>query len=57
MDRDLGEEIWRSTELLLSQTCGYPLTHALAGVVELVATPAYAAQGCRGPEYASLLIV
>lgn len=57
LERHLGEGIWGSPQLLLSQTCGYPLTHELAGVVELVATPAYAARGCRGPEYASLVIV
>ncbi len=46
-----------SPELLLAQTCGYPLTHALAGRVVLVATPAYAASGCVGPTYVSHLIV
>lgn len=51
------EEHWRSRDLLLSQTCGYPLTHALAGQVRLVATPAYAAPGCSGATYRSLLIV
>lgn len=47
----------RSPELLLGQTCGYPLTHALAGVVELVATPAYSADGCSGADYCSLIVV
>ncbi|MCZ7598487.1 MAG: hypothetical protein M5U09_13265 [Gammaproteobacteria bacterium] len=42
---------------LFSQTCGYPLTHALAGLVRLVATPCHAAPGCDGPRYRSLLIV
>lgn len=46
-----------SPDLLLSQTCGYPLTHALAGKVKLVGTPSYAAFGCRGPAYASLFVV
>ncbi|MGE0653812.1 MAG: phosphate/phosphite/phosphonate ABC transporter substrate-binding protein [Alphaproteobacteria bacterium] len=48
---------WRRPDLLFSQTCGYPLTHGLAGRVRLVATPAYAARGCSGARYCSLLIV
>ncbi len=55
--REPDMDVWHSKELLLSQTCGYPLTHELAGVVELVATPSYAADGCRGPEYCSLVVV
>ena len=54
--RDL-RALLTSPELLLAQTCGYPLTHALAGHVALVATPAYAAPGCDGPAYVSQLIV
>ena len=48
---------WTEPGLLLGQTCGYPLTHALAGRVELLCTPAYAAPGCDGACYASLLVV
>jgi ABC-type phosphate/phosphonate transport system substrate-binding protein len=44
-------------DLLFGQTCGYPLTHVLAGKVRLVATPGYAARGCSGSSYCSLLIV
>lgn len=51
------EVLWRAPDLLLSQTCGYPLTHALSGVVEPLATPAYAAPGCAGYEYASMIVV
>ncbi len=46
-----------SPDLVLAQTCGYPLTHALAGRVTLLATPAYAAPGCDGPAYVSRLVV
>ncbi len=53
-DRD---EQWRSPDLLLSQTCGYPLTHALAGRVDLVATPCYGVRGCEGADYRSLVVV
>ncbi len=48
---------WTASDLLLSQTCGYPLTHALAGRVEPLCTPAYAAPGCDGARYASALVV
>jgi ABC-type phosphate/phosphonate transport system substrate-binding protein len=46
---------WRDPNLLFSQTCGYPFTHALRGQVKLVATPHYAADGCEGPNYCSIL--
>jgi hypothetical protein len=39
LTRDPDVDVWHSQNLLLSQTCGYPLTHELASVVELVATP------------------
>lgn len=57
LTRDAGLAEWHSPALLLSQTCGYPLTHGLAGVVELVATPAYAANGCDGADYCSFIVV
>jgi hypothetical protein len=55
-----GEDLfrhWSSPDLLFSQTCGYPLIHALAGRVALVATPCYRAEGCAGPEYRSVVVV
>ncbi len=48
---------WTAPALLFSQTCGYPLTHALAGRVAPIATPGYAAPGCHGPDYCSLIVV
>lgn len=39
---------WRDPQLLLSQTCGYPLTHALAETVQLVGVFRYDAPGCEG---------
>jgi ABC-type phosphate/phosphonate transport system substrate-binding protein len=48
---------WTAPDLLLSQTCGYPLTHALAGRVQLVGTPCYDAPGCAGPLYSSVFVV
>lgn len=46
---------WFRDDLLFAQTCGYPFTHALAGQVAYVATPHYAAEGCDGPHYRSIL--
>lgn len=50
-------ELWTRRDLLLSQTCGYPLTHELRGKVTLVATPCYSAPGCNGPDYSSVVVV
>jgi len=48
---------WLAPDLLFTQTCGYPLTHLLSGKVQLLATPCYAAPGCEGPSYRSVVIV
>ena len=48
---------WASPRLLLSQICGYPLTHDFAGKVRLVAIPFYAAPHCEGADYRSLAVV
>ncbi|KPC51342.1 phosphate/phosphite/phosphonate ABC transporter substrate-binding protein [Amantichitinum ursilacus] len=47
---------WRDPALLLSQTCGYPLTHALAGQVQLLGAWRYRWPGCDGAQYRSWLI-
>lgn len=55
---DRGLEVdWLQPGLLLSQTCGYPLTHALAGRVRPVGVPHYGADGCEGGRYCSHLVV
>ena len=46
---------WTRDDLLFSQTCGYPFTHALKGKVSLVATPHYGCDGCDGPFYSSIV--
>jgi ABC-type phosphate/phosphonate transport system substrate-binding protein len=48
---------WQDERFALSQTCGYPLTHALSGRVQLVATPRYDAPGCAGATYTSWVLV
>jgi ABC-type phosphate/phosphonate transport system substrate-binding protein len=46
---------WHNPNLLFSQTCGYPFTHAFAGHLTYVATPHYNADGCDGPNYRSII--
>jgi ABC-type phosphate/phosphonate transport system substrate-binding protein len=48
---------WRQPNLLLSQTCGYPLITELRDTVQLVATPVYRAPGCEGACYRSVIVV
>ncbi|WP_020181428.1 PhnD/SsuA/transferrin family substrate-binding protein [Methylopila sp. M107] len=48
---------WRDPDLLLSQTCGLPLSTELLDKVDVVGTPHYAALGCAGPDYRSLILV
>ncbi|MDR5735360.1 PhnD/SsuA/transferrin family substrate-binding protein [Caballeronia sp. LZ025] len=47
---------WLRDDVLLSQTCGYPLLRALNGRVQLVATPAFDAPGCERGGYRSVLV-
>jgi ABC-type phosphate/phosphonate transport system substrate-binding protein len=51
------EAPWSAPALLFSQSCGYPVTHAFAGKVRLVATPRYRAPGCEGSSYRSVVVV
>jgi len=48
---------WRAPNLLLGQTCGYPLMKGLTGPVRLVATPTYEVPYCEGSRYRSLVVV
>lgn len=57
LTRNNAEATWTSPDLLLAQTCGYPLTHDLADRVRVVATPSYDAPGYEGAFYRSLIIV
>ncbi|HEX2527188.1 MAG TPA: PhnD/SsuA/transferrin family substrate-binding protein [Geminicoccus sp.] len=49
--------VWTAPDLLFAQTCGYPLSFALAGRVRYLATPCYRAEGCSGPLYRSAIVV
>jgi ABC-type phosphate/phosphonate transport system substrate-binding protein len=55
-DRPL-DAVWMAPDLLLAQTCGYPLTARLGAAVTLVATPVYRAPGCEGAWHRSALVV
>lgn len=54
--RDDLLEQWSDPGLVLSQTCGYLLTHHLQGAAQAVATPHYAVPGCSGPRYSSVIL-
>jgi ABC-type phosphate/phosphonate transport system substrate-binding protein len=47
---------WQDENLLLSQTCGYPLVTQLLDV-QVVGCFHYTAQGCEGRNYRSLIVV
>ncbi|KND55926.1 ABC-type phosphate/phosphonate transport system, periplasmic component [Candidatus Paraburkholderia kirkii] len=47
---------WLRDDLLLSQTCGYPLVHALAGRMRLVAVPDFNVPGYDEGTYRSVLV-
>lgn len=48
---------WQRSDMLFSQTCGYPYLHALTGRAALVATPCFDVPGCAGSDYASAFVV
>lgn len=50
-------EVWHDPDLLISQTCGYPLVNELDGLVRVVATPSYAVSECVGAWYTSRVLV
>ena len=50
-------EYWLRPDLLLSQTCGFPLVSHLQSQVKLIGTPVFSEQGCIGPNYCSFYIV
>lgn len=51
------DAVWSNPDLLLSQTCGYPLMTWLGNKVQIVATPGYDVEGCDGPHHRSALVV
>jgi len=58
LSRDASDDAhWTAPDLLLGQTCGYPLATSLKGKVRYVATPVYSVEGCEGPTYSSAIVV
>lgn len=52
------ETLWLSPDLLLAQTCSYPLETSLKGKVRYVATPSYGVEGCETPgHYRSVILM
>ncbi|OBY27933.1 phosphate/phosphite/phosphonate ABC transporter substrate-binding protein [Leisingera sp. JC1] len=49
-------QVWKSPDLLLSQTCGCPYRTRLYGEVELVGTPDYGLPGCEPGYYNSVFV-
>jgi len=49
-------EFWLRDDVLLAQTCGYPLMHALNDRVQLVTTPIFSIDGCANGDYRSVLV-
>jgi ABC-type phosphate/phosphonate transport system substrate-binding protein len=52
-----GSALWSAPDLLFSQCCGADLTGAYASALRPLATPCYRAPGCRGHDYASVVVV
>lgn len=52
-----GPDFWLGADLLISQTCGYPLITTLAGGAKVLGTPCYDMDGCEGWDYSSFMIV
>jgi ABC-type phosphate/phosphonate transport system substrate-binding protein len=51
------EAHWLAPDLLLAQTCGYPLRNALDGQVRYLGTPVYDVPGTAGAYYRSAIVV
>ena len=47
---------WQDRQLLIGQTCGYPLMLGLCGSARYVATPCYATRFSDGPNHKSVII-
>lgn len=55
--RDNRHAVWQAEELAFSQICGFPMNHAYRNRLRPILTPCYAADGCDGPRYRSVLLV
>ena len=55
-DRALAE-LWNDPYLLFSQCCGFDLVNEYAGRLRPIAVPHYDVPGCKGSDYASMVVV
>ena len=55
-DRPLND-LWDDPRLLFSQCCGYDIVNRYATALWPIATPCFAASGCEGSDYASIVVV
>lgn len=52
------QSLWLSPDLLLAQTCSYPLQTVLKNKVHYIATPSYSVEGCEKPgHYRSVILM
>lgn len=51
------EAVWQAPDLVLTQTCGFPLRHGMAGILSAVAAPTYRAPGGTPGRYSSAILV
>jgi ABC-type phosphate/phosphonate transport system substrate-binding protein len=49
-------DLWLSPDLLIGETCSYPLATVLAGRVHYIATPLHDAPGCGHGTYRSVIV-
>ena len=58
LDRSgIREDHWRSSNLGLSQTCGFPLRQTFHPYLAVLGAPRYAVEGCTGHDYSSAFVV
>jgi len=57
LDRSDYRTQWQSSELALSQTCGYPLVTALPTNTIVLGTPEFSLTNCNNAHYASPIVV
>ena len=50
-------DLWSDPGLLISQCCGYDVVHRYNSRLLPIATPEYAAPGCQGGAYSSMIVV
>lgn len=48
--------VWRDPALLLTQTCGFPVTHGYRDALRPVMAPTYRAEGCGPGRYSSWIV-